>query len=68
MIELLNDKEKYLLQHRILGDPPKTLQEVGDHFKITRERARQLEERVIEKIKGHFKDVFPDYNIKIPQD
>ena len=68
VIELLNDKEKYLLQHRILGDPPKTLQEVGDHFKITRERARQLEERVIEKIKGHFKDVFPDYNIKIPQD
>ncbi len=64
----LNDKEKYLLQNRILGDPPKTLQEVGDHFGITRERARQLEERVIEKIKIHFKGVFPDYKIRLPQD
>jgi RNA polymerase sigma-32 factor len=63
----LNDKEKYILEHRILGDPPATLQEVGDHFKITRERARQLEERVIEKIKTHFKSVFPDYEIDLPQ-
>jgi RNA polymerase sigma-32 factor len=68
VVEILNDKEKYLLQNRILGDPPKTLQEVGDHFGITRERARQLEERVIEKIKEHFKTVFPDYKIRLPQD
>jgi RNA polymerase sigma-32 factor len=64
----LNDKEKYILQNRVLGDPPKTLQEVGDHFGITRERSRQLEERVIEKIKEHFKTVFPDYKILLPQD
>jgi len=68
VIKLLNEKEKFLLQERILGDPPMTLQEVGDHFKITRERARQLEERVVSKIKDHFKSVFPDYKIKIPQD
>jgi RNA polymerase sigma-32 factor len=66
VIKVLNDKEKYLLQNRILGDPPQTLQEVGDHFGITRERARQLEERVIEKIKEHFKGVFPDYKIRLP--
>jgi len=64
----LNEKEKYLLQNRVLGDPPLTLQEVGDHFKITRERARQLEERLLEKIKEHFKDVFPDYKINLPKD
>src|ERR1700693_2613894 len=58
VVTKLNEKEKYLLQHRVLGDPPKTLQEVGDHFHITRERARQLEERVLEKIKEHFKGVF----------
>jgi RNA polymerase sigma-32 factor len=65
---LLNEKEKYLLEHRILGDPPLTLQEVGDHFKITRERARQLEERVISKIKEHFQSAFPDYKINLPKD
>jgi RNA polymerase sigma-32 factor len=68
VVEKLNDKEKYLLQHRILGDPPQTLQEVGDHFGITRERARQLEERVVEKIKEHFKSVFPDYKINLPKE
>lgn len=65
---LLNDKEKFLLEKRILGDPPLTLQEVGDHFGITRERARQLEERTIDKIKVHFSKVFPDYQIKVPED
>ncbi|MDZ4676114.1 MAG: RNA polymerase factor sigma-32 [Oligoflexia bacterium] len=64
----LNEKEKYLLQFRVLGDPPQTLQEVGDHFKITRERARQLEERLIEKIKEHFQKVMPDYQINLPKD
>lgn len=63
----LNEKENYLLQKRILGDPPQTLQQVGDHFGISRERVRQLEERVILKIKEHFKDVFPDYKIDLPE-
>lgn len=64
----LNEKEVYLLKNRILGDPPLTLQEVGDHFKITRERARQLEERVLLKLKTHFKEVFPDYKLNVPED
>jgi RNA polymerase sigma-32 factor len=67
VIKLLNEKEKYILAHRVLGDPPQTLQEVGDQFGITRERARQLEERVIEKIKEHFSKVFPDYKINLPE-
>jgi RNA polymerase sigma-32 factor len=66
--DALNEKERYILDNRILGDPPITLQEVGDQFKITRERARQLEERVVEKIKLHFRDVFPDYAIQLPED
>ncbi len=68
VIKLLNEKEVYLLQNRILGDPPLTLQEVGDKFKISRERARQLEERVISKLKEHFKKAFPDYKINLPED
>jgi RNA polymerase sigma-32 factor len=47
----LNEKEKYILEHRILGDPPLTLQEIGEKYGMTRERARQLEARVISKIK-----------------
>jgi RNA polymerase sigma-32 factor len=66
IIKTLNDKEKYLLQNRILGDPPLTLQEVGDYFGITRERARQLEERVIAKMREQLQKAFPDYQIKTP--
>jgi RNA polymerase sigma-32 factor len=47
----LNEKEMYILEHRILGDPPLTLQEIGEKYGMTRERARQLEARVISKIK-----------------
>lgn len=54
VLPLLNDKERYILEQRLLSDEPITLQEVGDKFKITRERARQLESRVLDKIKTAF--------------
>ncbi|MCC6276706.1 MAG: RNA polymerase factor sigma-32 [Oligoflexia bacterium] len=63
----LNEKELYILEKRILGDPALTLQEVGDHFGITRERARQLEERLVDRLREHFQKVFPDYEIKVPK-
>ncbi len=63
IVKLLNEKEKYILEKRVLGDPPLTLQEVGDHFGITRERARQLEERVLLRMREHMQKVFPDYKI-----
>ena len=47
----LNDKEKMVLAARILSDEPKTLQEVADEFGLTRERVRQIESRLIDKLK-----------------
>lgn len=47
----LNERDYYIFKHRILSDDPITLQEVGEKYGITRERARQLEARVIKKIK-----------------
>ncbi len=48
----LNDKELYILERRILAEEPATLQEIGEHFGMTRERARQLEARVLDKIRA----------------
>lgn len=56
ILPLLNEKEKYILEERLLSDEPLTLQEVGDKFKITRERARQLESRILAKIKAAFEE------------
>jgi RNA polymerase sigma-32 factor len=50
----LNDKERDILEQRILADEPKTLQEIGDKYGITRERARQLEERLLKNLKEKF--------------
>lgn len=47
----LNEKELYLLDHRLLSDEPKTLQEIGDEFGVTREAVRQMEVRLMKKIK-----------------
>lgn len=52
----LNEKEKYILKNRILADEPQTLQEIGDYYGISRERARQLEARIIKKIKLEFSE------------
>ena len=49
----LNEKEKSILDARILSEEPKTLQEVADLYGLTRERVRQIEARLIEKLKMH---------------
>ncbi len=35
---------------RMMADEPMTLQEIGDHFNISRERARQIEKGLTSKI------------------
>lgn len=47
----LNEKELMVLENRLLNDEPMTLQEVADKFGLTRERVRQIEAKLIEKLK-----------------
>jgi RNA polymerase sigma-32 factor len=47
----LNEKERMILDARLLSEEPKTLQEVADEFKLTRERVRQIESKLIEKLR-----------------
>lgn len=49
----LNEKERYILNHRLLSEEPVTLREIGERYNVTRERVRQLEARLLEKIKKH---------------
>ncbi|MDR3607286.1 MAG: RNA polymerase factor sigma-32 [Oligoflexia bacterium] len=51
----LGDKERSLLKDRLLAEEPKTLQEVADLYGLTRERARQIEAKVIQKLREFLK-------------
>ena len=42
-----------------MEDEPKTLQEIGDHFGISRERARQLEARILKQLKEKVLEELP---------
>lgn len=55
-LAVLNDKERFIIEHRILKDEPDTLQEVGEKLSITRERVRQIEARALEKLKKSLKE------------
>ncbi len=47
----LNEREKYIIEHRVTADEPVTLQEIADHFSISRERVRQIEEGALKKMR-----------------
>lgn len=52
----LNERDLFIFRNRILAEEPVTLQDVGDKFGITRERARQLEAKVIRKIRDRLEE------------
>jgi RNA polymerase sigma-32 factor len=52
----LNEKEKVVLDERLLADEPLTLQEIGDKYNITREAVRQIEQRLMEKLRTQFEE------------
>jgi RNA polymerase sigma-32 factor len=47
----LQGKELTIYDERLVAEDPKTLQEIGDHYSISRERVRQLEARLQGKLK-----------------
>lgn len=47
----LSERENYIVKNRIMSDKPETLQQIGDRFKITRERARQIEQEALKKLR-----------------
>lgn len=52
----LSPREIIILDERLLADEPLTLQEIGEKYNITREAVRQMEVRVVNKIKKKFLD------------
>lgn len=50
----LTEKELYILENRLLADEPLSLAEIGRQRGVSREAVRQMETRILEKIKKIF--------------
>ena len=53
LLRTLSDREREVLELRfgLVGDRPLTLDEVGRHFQLTRERIRQIEAKALTKLR-----------------
>jgi len=49
-MNILNSREKEILEARRLAENPKTLEELSQKYKISRERIRQIETKAFEKL------------------
>lgn len=65
-LETLDDRERRIVQERILSEEPKTLQELGDVFGLTRERVRQLEAAVVKRLREYLRDNLVDFEYYAP--
>lgn len=61
--QTLNEKEKLLVEQRLLSDEPKTLQEIGAGWGVSRERARQIEAALIAKLRAYMREKIPDFEL-----
>jgi RNA polymerase sigma-32 factor len=61
---LTAEKDKFLFENRIAPPDdrePMTLQQIGDLWAVTRERARQLEARLTERLRDYLRQELPDF-------
>ena len=54
------DKELAIFDERLVADDPLTLQELGDRFGISRERVRQLEQRLTSRLRDYLREEMGD--------
>jgi RNA polymerase sigma-32 factor len=58
----LGEREEDILRNRILSDTPVTLEDLGHKYGITKERTRQLEARIIKRLRDYLKKEVKDFD------
>ncbi|HLV00359.1 MAG TPA: RNA polymerase factor sigma-32 [Acidobacteriota bacterium] len=54
----LSERERIILEQRLIAEEPKTLQEIADQFGVTREAIRLNEKALVKKIKKYMEKTF----------
>lgn len=58
----LNERDEDILRNRILSETPITLEDLGQKYGITKERTRQLEARIINRLRDYLKKEVKDFD------
>jgi RNA polymerase sigma-32 factor len=66
--ETLDERERLIMQERVLAEEPRTLQEIGDELGVTRERVRQLEKRLVERLREYLRANVVDFEYYAPSE
>ena len=53
----LNERERHILTERKLRDEPMTLEQLSEHYGVSRERIRQIEARGFDKLQRRMRDL-----------
>lgn len=59
----LNKRDLEILQRRILSTNPETLDNIGKRNRISKERVRQIEKKIVQRIKEFMKKEIKDFDI-----
>ena len=61
-IKTLDEREEDILRNRILSETPLTLEDMGVKYGITKERTRQVEARIISRLRDYIKKDVKDFD------
>jgi RNA polymerase sigma-32 factor len=61
-IRTLDERDEDILRNRILSEDPLTLDDLGGKYGITKERTRQLEARIIKRLRDYIKKDIKDFD------
>jgi RNA polymerase sigma-32 factor len=59
--ETLNERDQKILEERILSEEPRTLAQLGEEFGVTRERVRQLEAKLVKRLRAYMEEHLVDF-------
>jgi RNA polymerase sigma-32 factor len=59
--ETLSDRDRQILDDRVLAEDPRTLAELGEEFEVSRERVRQLEAKLVKRLRAYMEENLVDF-------
>jgi RNA polymerase sigma-32 factor len=58
----LKEKERFIFEKRLMADEPLTLHEIGAQYGVSRERARQIESSLMDRMRKYMREKIPDFD------